>query len=270
MQLPRLIVTDVDGTLLRSDYTISARTRDTLRRVRAAGIHLGLASGRSAFGLRRLLQLLDVELDGVVLIGLNGAEVASAETGETLWDRPMPVEDYRALVGRIQGFDVTMMVPASGRLHVEDPGGFYVPEELAANGEELVVLQDLRDLDAPHYKVVISAEADYLAQHHRTISEPFQDRFEFSFSVPFYYEATRRGTDKGSALADYCAAQSIPLENVMAFGDNFNDLAMLREAGFGVAMANGVPESKAVAQAVTRDTNNADGLARFLDEHFDL
>ena len=270
MQLPRLIVFDVDGTLLRSDDTISPRTREILRRGRAAGIHLGLSSGRSAFGLRRLLQLLDVESDGVVLIGLNGTEVVSAQTGEVLWDRPMPADDYRALVGHIQGFDVTLMVSSCGRLHVEDPEGFYVPEELAANGEELVVLQDLRELTAPPYKIVMSAQAEYLAEHHRTISEPFHDRFEFSFSMPIYFEATRLGTDKGSTLVDYCTDQAIPLSDVMAFGDNYNDLGMLREAGFAVAMANGVPEAKAVAQAVTTATNNADGVAGFLEEHLGL
>ena len=84
-----------------------------------------------------------------------------------------------------------------------------------------------------------------------------------------YLEATAAGIHKGSAITDYCEAEGIPLSRVMAFGDNGNDIGMLRTAGLGVAMGNGIPEAKAAADLVTT-SNNDEGIARVLSRYFDV
>lgn len=270
MPMPSLVVTDVDGTFLRPDHTISALTRDVLAQMRASGVRFALASGRPVVGLQRLLARLDLDPTGVILMGQNGSEVCDATTGEVIMDRPIPQVDYRRLIDHVSGFRVTVMVPSAGRLYVDDPEGYNLQAELAANGEELAVLPDLRELPTKPYKVLLAAPAEYLSLEHQRISAPLQDGFEFAFSVPYYYEATRLGTNKGTALAEFCTMQQIPLEQVIAFGDNHNDVAMLATAGTGVAMLNGVPQAKAAAAAVTRHSNGDDGLARFLIDHLGL
>lgn len=268
MASPALIVTDMDGTLLRSDKTISEFTRRTMADARRAGAVLALASGRPPVGLLGLLRRLDIDPTGVVLFGLNGSVVVSAETGETLVDSPIPAADYRDLITHAQRFDVSLMVPTQDRLYVRDATDPFVEHEKDANGEELVELTDLRDLPAPAYKVLMAGPAPYLAEHHEALAAPFAGRFEFSFSMPIYFEATRAGTDKGSAVVAYCRQAGIDLADVVAFGDNHNDLPMLRSAGTGVAMANAVPEARAVARQVTSRTNDDDGLAHHLRERY--
>lgn len=95
--------------------------------------------------------------------------------------------------------------------------------------------------------------------------DSMKNRVVFSKTEPFYYEATAAGVDKGSGLKTLCDYLGIKQENVMALGDQANDMPMLKYAGLGVAMGNAVEVTKKIADKVTTDCDH-DGVAKAVNE----
>lgn len=141
--------------------------------------------------------------------------------------------------------------------------------EATANFQEVVVLDRLELVPAPAHKVLVSGRPDVLAARHRAIADPFAGRLDFAFSAPTHYECLPPGVHKGAALAHYCELTGIDIADTVAFGDNENDIEMLRIAGTGVAMGNALESARVVADAVTAD-NDSDGIALALAERFGL
>ncbi|WP_226343829.1 Cof-type HAD-IIB family hydrolase [Agilicoccus flavus] len=269
---PAIIAVDIDGTLLTSSGTVLPGTRAEFARARDAGATIALASGRPVVGLRRLVRMSSLDDRGFVLIGVNGAMSVDADTGEVVARRPLALDVVADILELAEQHDVLVMLCSGDRLVVDRPGHPQVSVE--ADGNELAVeaVPSLADAvsagaDTVVDKVLMHADPARL----RPFGDVFADRFagvtEFAFSAPFYFEATARGVDKGSALADLAAARGVELSRCVAFGDNGNDLPMLRAAGLGVAMANSTAAVRAAADRVTA-SNDDDGIAVVLRELF--
>jgi Cof subfamily protein (haloacid dehalogenase superfamily) len=190
-------------------------------------------------------------------------------TNRVLWSAAISSGLLSALVAHLREFRVTPSIPAGEHLYVEDPEGFNVAIEARANFQQVVVVDRLEDAPGPAHKVLVSADPQVLARDHLAIAAPFLDDVDFAFSAPTHYEGTPTGVNKGAALRRYCQIAGIDLAATVAFGDNENDLEMIRSAGLGVAMGNGLDSVKAVADVVT-DDNDSDGIANVLAERFGL
>lgn len=273
MNLPALIACDLDGTLLSGtlgqDPKILPATRAALLRATERGSRLALASGRPVRGLQVLADQMGLDRRGLLLLAANGSIIADAETGRVTWDHPIESTLWARLLAHARTFPVTIMVSEGDKVYVEDADGFMAAEEPSYNGQELAVLPCLDDLPVPAHKVLFAAPHDVLAPISDAIAAPFAGELDFSFSVSFYFECTVAGVDKGSALRRCCESLGIDLADTVAFGDNENDVAMLRTAGLGVAMANGVPAALAAADVVTL-SNDEDGIAVLLAERFGI
>ncbi|HTE64541.1 MAG TPA: Cof-type HAD-IIB family hydrolase [Solirubrobacteraceae bacterium] len=261
------IVLDVDGTLLDPEHRIAPATAAAVRRARSAGLHVLLASGRSA---RAMVDVVaELELDDGPTIAFNGALTFRLEDGaihalaETPLARDAAVEALA--LARERGIEVGWFTRDGWRASALGPG---IGEEAGLTGEPPLLEPGLPDgAPAPFKLMCIAADGDGSPALH-ALRERLPPGVSGQFSHPRYLELIAAGVDKASALDAACAALGLSLAQFAALGDQENDIAMLRAAGIGIAMGNAEPAVIAAADRVT-DTNARDGAARAIDALLD-
>lgn len=262
----RLVAFDIDGTLMGSDRQLQPGTRRGLEAIRESGAQIMLASGRPIPGLKSLAQRLEIGQD-LILAGMNGSIIVDQASGEVIARRAIDAPTAQELIDRALARPLIVMIPLGEDLFSSDTEDPQVRHEAEGNALTVRPLPPVAELPDLPTKLLFTGERPELLELQEEFAADFEDRAECTFSAPIYFEATARGVDKSSAIRDYCAARDIPLEQVMAFGDNGNDISMLRTAGLGVAMGNGIPEAQEAADEVTA-TNDDEGIARILEQHF--
>ena len=256
------IVLDVDGTLLDPAHRLSPANVAAVARARAAGLHVLLASGRSARALEGVVAAL--ELDGP-LIAFNGAltfrpagGAIEALDGTTL-DRDIAADVLR--LARAHGIEAGWFELDGWRVRSIGPGAV---EEAMLTDEPPTESPDLPDGAGPPYKLMcIAVTADETAALH-ALRDRLPDTVAASFSHPRYLEVTAPGIDKAHAVRAAAARLGLAPSDLAALGDAENDVAMLREAGVGIAMGNATDAVLAAAAHRTA-ANDRDGVALAID-----
>lgn len=272
----KAIALDIDGTLTNDQKVVTPRTKEALFAAQRAGIRVILASGRPVQGLRALARELELDRYHGLLVAYNGAHVVDAESNEGLFDQPMEPAVMRELLDHLRSFDVIPWVTEGEYLYVEDAYRCMISHrgrernivkyERDACDLKIREVHDLAEvLDRPQDKILTAATDTYLAAHADEMYAPFRDRLSGMFTADFYFEFMAPGINKAHALAGALPKLGIDAAEVVAFGDGQNDAAMIAWAGTGVAMANAIDETKAVADMVTA-SNNEDGVAVALEQ----
>lgn len=273
----KAIALDIDGTLTNDAKQIPARTKAVLLAAQAHGIRLILATGRPAAGTAQYVEELEMAQHHGLVVAFNGSQVIDCQTQQVIDDRAMSVAQSQAILTHVKQFDVIPMVALGQYLYVED---VYHNILHLANGDRNIIKYEARndhlqlceqpDLAAfvttPLNKILLAGQPDYLRVQAAAIAAPFVGELNAMFTADFYFEFTDRGVDKGTALARLLPKIGLMSSDVIAFGDDENDLAMLRYAGVGVAMANAKQSVREAADKVTA-TNNRDGIAVSLQQY---
>jgi len=257
---PRLIATDLDGTLLDGDGRLSARTADVLRALAEADIEVLFVTARPP---RWLDELASVVSGHGTVVCLNGALVIDVATGRELESRSLTDALVRELLT-----DLRVALPGArfaaeriSGLVVEDsfPVRWHAPEDTPSAGR----LEDL--LDGRTGKLLAQFDVPD-AELGRRVHEVLGRRALVADSgAPGLAEITAPGVTKAATLARWAAARGIDAADVWAFGDMPNDLEMLRWAGRACAVANAHPSVLAVADIVC-GAHTADGVAVYLEQ----
>lgn len=266
--MARLLATDVDGTLLNTSHEISDRTRTAFARARWAGMEVIAVSGRQPYSIGVIVQ--HTALDGDA-IGSNGAVAMNLQTRQVLFEELMDLPAQQELVRRMlevfPGLNLVSVrdagnsyVAEHGYSGIEDPGAKVARwpvrhwrgtrEEVLAERSLKLVLRD--DGILPEELLTAALRLDVPGCHPTISGAPF-------------LEVGRAGVTKATALSRYCEAKGIDRRDVVAFGDNINDLEMLEWAGMGVAMGNAGPDVRHAADHVTL-TNDEEGVALVIEE----
>ena len=259
----KLIALDIDGTLYNSQGEVSALTRFALKKAHDKGVRLMLASGRSIHGLKQLAQRNGLPLDNLVYLGFNGACVAEGENTEILFEFPLGNELAKRVIKQLKKYPVTIMLPHRHELWVENGNGHLVDFECETESLNKQVIDDLLNIDFEPNKVVISANPELLRPIEIEMNDLFGNETNIVISGPVYLDFTAKDIDKGASLKRFCEMKGIDRADVIAFGDNYNDVTMIEYAGLGVAMGNAIPNLKSIANVVTA-TNDEDGIALIL------
>ena len=255
----RLVATDLDGTLLGLDDVVSERTRQAIRAVVDAGIHVVAATGRSQWTATPLVEPAG-GLD--VIVCSNGASLYHVREQRSLASYPIAddvIDEILAnldasLPGCVFGWET------DDDLHYEQGFLAYRPNldrpasPDLARGERP---QPIRKLMVGHPEVQHYALLDLVVP----LTPP--RAFATTSGAPFV-EITGDGVDKAFGVRTYCEQLGIAAEEVLAFGDNHNDIAMVTWAGRGIAMGNAHPALLAVVDEQT-ESNVEDGVARVLE-----
>lgn len=257
----RLVACDLDGTLLRSDGTVSRRTRDAWRVATAAGLRMVIVTARPP---RYLDAVADALAGTGTAICANGAVIYDLSARRVTEVRPLARERTEAVVAAVAaavpgvGFAVE-----TGERVVFEPA-FGRPD----NGDVRLAVAGLADLwrhGTPIVKLLAWSALGTADSLLAVVRAAAGDGVECTHSGgQRLVEISAAGVSKVAALAAHCQSLGIPAADVVAFGDMPNDLAMLRWAGHGYAVANAHPSVLAAGLATTAG-NDEDGVARVLE-----
>jgi Cof subfamily protein (haloacid dehalogenase superfamily) len=260
----KLIVSDLDDTLLHDDQSISERTRRAIALAQARGIRFMIATGRmfpSALPFARELGLTGP------IICCQGAQIADLETGRSLREAAVPIEAAREVLRFLDGEGLYAQYYSTEDYFFEkecEQTALY--HRLSGVKGRALGRKPAEALDFEPIKLLSIADPALIRQTYEKAAERFGGSLTVTISRSNYLEFSHPEAHKGAAVATVAEQLGLKAHEVMACGDAMNDLSMLRWAGLGVAVANGNDDVKARADAVTA-SNEGDGVALAMEQY---
>ena len=258
----KLIVLDLDGTLTNSKKEITPRNRETLIRMQEQGIRLVLASGRPTYGIVPLANELRMNEFGGFILSYNGGEIINWETQEMVYENVLPNEVVPVLYECARTHQLSILTYDGAEIITENSQDPYVLKEAFLNKMAVRETNDfLTDITLPVAKCLIVGDADKLIPLEAELCLRLQGRINVFRSEPYFLELVPQGIDKAVLLKEIGVAR----EEVIAIGDGYNDLSMIRFAGLGIAMGNAQEPVKKAADYITL-SNEEDGVAEAINK----
>ncbi|WEV60104.1 Cof-type HAD-IIB family hydrolase [Streptococcaceae bacterium ESL0729] len=261
----KLIFSDLDGTLLNGENTVSKKTAEAIKRVILEGSDFIPVSARMPEAIAPIMESIGVTTP---IISYNGALIQD-ENGEIVFSKTMDAKEAagicdfvaRNLVG------VVWNAYSYSTWLVQNKEDYWIKKEEASvsltskEGD----IQDVSDLPSVH-KLLLMGEPKVMDHILPVLKNQFPDLLIYP-SAPYLIEVMGGATSKGGAVEYYSAYKDVDLKDTIAFGDNYNDLDMLKVVGQGFVMGNAPEKIKEEIGHVTAD-NNHDGIAQVLDRLF--
>ena len=258
----RLVAADLDDTLLTDDLNVSDHTKQTMAAAIAQGVHLTIATGRMFASAQRIARQVGLN---VPIITYQGSLIRNLLDGETLYERSVQASEARKLYDYTREHGLHLQTFIDDRLYSFDDNDKVIAYA-GQSGIPYLVETDFDRLPAGrHTKMIIIDEPAKLDDLLPILRGQLGDEVHLTKSKANYLEFVHREGTKGHALRFLAAHYGIPLEQTIAIGDAWNDREMIEAAGLGVAMANGVPALREIADYVTLG-NNEDGVAHVLEK----
>ena len=258
----KLLVLDVDGTLLNDEREISKRTLAALLKVQQMGVRIVLASGRPTYGLMPLAKTLELGNYGGVVLSYNGCQIIKAQNGEILFERRINPEmlPYLEKKARKNGFAI--FTYHDDTLITDSPDNEYIKNEALLNNLKIIREDEFSTaIDFAPCKCMLVSDKEKaligLEQHWEKRLAGTLDAFR---SEPYFLEVVPCGVNKANTLGALLEHLGVTREEVIAVGDGVCDVTMLQLAGMGVAMGHSQDSVKVCADYVTA-SNEEDGVA---------
>ena len=260
----RAIALDLDGTLTNHDKVVTPRTRQALLKAQELGTVIILASGRPTYGIVPVAECLELEKRGGYILSYNGGNIVNAKTGEKLFSQFLPDAVIPILYKYAKEKSHALLGYAGNEIITEMPDDPYVKEESRINKMNIRKVDNLLDALEPHpTKLLMTGDPTDMLKAEEELVEILGEKMDIFRSAPFFLELVPKGIDKAQSLLRLLSKINLTPADLIAFGDGYNDLSMLKLAGVGVAMANAAPEVRADADYVTL-SNEEDGVAAAL------
>ncbi|HEX3715158.1 MAG TPA: Cof-type HAD-IIB family hydrolase [Trebonia sp.] len=257
----RLLLADVDGTLVTPDKALTDKTVDAVRRLGEAGILFAVTSGRPPLGMSMLVEPLRLSTP---IAAFNGGCVVNPDMS-VIEQRTIPEDLVRPVAELNKSFGLDTWVYRGADWYVPDPKGAHVAKETSTVRFEPKVMSSLDGLTSDVAKLVgVSDDLDAVARASEAAHDKFGDHVAAARSQPYYLDVTHPDANKG-AVAKYLSAKfSIPPEAIATIGDMPNDVLMFAHSGLSIAMGNASPEVQHAARRVTTANDN-EGFANAVD-----
>lgn len=266
MENYEIIVLDLDGTLTNRDKVITPKTKKALMEIQERGKKIVLASGRPTDGVMPLARELRLEKYGSYILSFNGGMITNCRTGEVVFSRLLPVEANAKIIGLAEEERVTILTYDGHTLITNDAESPYSKLKNKINSMEVRQIDDLKSyVTYPVPKFLMMDDGDYLAMVEPRVKAAMGKNFSIYRSEPFFLEILPRGIDKAQSLARLLEILGLDKERMIACGDGYNDLTMIKFAGLGVAMENAVLPVRKAADYITM-SNNDDGIAHVVEK----
>jgi Cof subfamily protein (haloacid dehalogenase superfamily) len=249
-------VSDLDGTLLKSDGKVSAATKELIRAYQRKGGVFTIATGRMEDAVTPYLDHL--ELEGPVIL-YNGSKIIDINRNHVLYEAFLDYDTAKAALKLLRNYDWDVLLYQDRKIYIKmmTPG---IEKHVQKEG---VACHEVGDL----YHFLKSAPTKILIIGHNGKFKMFEDELKqqlklkvnFTQSEETYLEILPQGASKGAALKKLADGLKISMEEVIAIGDHLNDVSMIRAAGLGIAMENAHAELKNNASYITV-SNDAEGV----------
>ena len=289
MENLKLIITDMDGTLLTSNNTISDITLDTLIKAQEAGIKLVLASGRSWKTLERYGKQLQMDKYHGWFIGVNGAAITDVSTMTNTVLKQLKPENIQEIFDASKDLGVEVMGVCDATIYDYIPesvlelkktyrqendiaedvpmtgGAFKFVVDQRPNYPEIYYINEPKDIPGNVNKICFCHFEEKITEVTAILTKALGDKYSFVRTTPTWLECMPLNISKGNAITTLQEKLNITKEETIIFGDGENDLSMFG-CGTAVAMGNAMDLVKEQADEITLD-NNSDGLAEVIKKY---
>lgn len=274
----KLICIDMDGTLLNSKHEVSDENKKAIKKAHDRGVNIALCTGRMFLSAKYYADLIGINTP---IIASNGAFIKNGYNDKAIYENPLPkdiaIEIYKiakkyGLTIQFNSWNVLFMETPASEEHAYVVMNRDLPEEKRVK----FIINEKLDEAIQNYEGNIlkagviekAANKDKLWTAKEEIKDIFRDKLHVVSSGDNNFEITVGSVSKGNAAAYLANMLNIPQEEVMCIGDSENDLSMIKYAGIGVAMGNGLDIVKEAADFIT-DTNDNSGVGKAI-KHFVL
>ncbi|WP_294360180.1 Cof-type HAD-IIB family hydrolase [uncultured Clostridium sp.] len=255
----KLLLFDLDGTLLKSDKTISEHTLSALNACRSKGLMIGVSTSRSEQNSMTFLS----ELLPDILISSGGALVK--QNGNYIYKAEFSIEETNNMIRTVRE-----ICGADCEITVDTMESHYWNYKIDPKKQDQSwgdsIYTDFKDFNQESLKICVEIFDSDKAEKLKNI---LTDCDCVRFSDGYWYKFTKKGVTKEKAITEICHVCKFAPENIIAFGDDFVDIGMLKLCGIGIAMGNAIQDVKQIADVVI-GTNDNDGIADYLIETFGL
>lgn len=261
----QLVAIDIDGTLLNSKRELTPRVIEAVKHATSKGIAIVLCTGRPLLGVNPLLETLELYKENDFVITYNGSLVQETLSKKIISQYGLSHTDFLAIddMARQVGVHCHSIDHHAIYTTNRDIGKYTVHEAFLVDMPLKYRTREEMTADMNLVKMMMIDEAEILDQAIPRIPETFKEKYTTVKSAPFYYEILHKQASKGNALQQLATHLRLTPQEIMAIGDNENDLSMLTFAGTSVAMANATDAVKACATMHTA-SNDEDGVADIL------
>ena len=261
----RLVLADVDGTLVDKDKVLTERAIRAVRALDKSGIRFAITSGRPPRGMAMLIKPLALTTP---IAGFNGGVFVKPDLS-VISAKTLPEDVTREAIGLIQKAGLDVWIYTGTDWIIRDERAPHVDREAwTVKFPPRVVAEFAAEDLAKVVKIVgIGDDLPRVAECEKTVQQALGERASAARSQPYYLDVTHPAANKGGVLKELSRVLSIPAEQIATMGDMPNDVSMFRLSGFSIAMGQASDEVKQQASAVT-DGYNDEGFAKAVETHF--
>lgn len=254
--MKKILLFDLDGTLLRTDKTISTRTLKAVGDIREKGFIIGISTSRSESNSLKFLSVLTPD----VIISSGGALITM--NGEVLEAFCFNGEEVSSIIAKAReicgDLNITADTPDKNAEYFLN---FTPPQDELEKSWGKSIMTDFKDFRKPCLKLCFEISDELKAKQ---LENALPDCDWIHFTDGDWYKATKSGVTKENAIIRLCEHIGADIANITAFGDDLADIGMLKMCGMGVAMGNALEEVKTAAD-ITIASNDEDGIAEYLE-----
>lgn len=261
----RLVVSDVDGTLVTHDKRLTPAAVDAVCRIREAGIRFTIISARPPQGLRVVAEPLQI---CEPMPALNGGLIVGPDFKTVLRDKLLEPLVAERLLETLTAAQIDIWLYTDANWYVRDLKGPYVQHEIEAVRFAPVVVRDFHEVPLHRVAKVVGVSENFekLAATEVQVRQQFAGAVSATRSQKYYLDITHPTANKGEGVLMLSELLDIPLSQIVTIGDMENDVSMFRQSGISIAMGNASGEVKSHATFVTA-SNEENGFAKAMEEH---
>lgn len=256
----KLIISDMDGTLLNSEHEVSEQFFSAFKKLREKGVKFAVASGRQYYSL---MERMEPVKDDMIYIAENGAIVM--EDGEQKHIEPMEPEIVERVIKKVRSLGGKYLI-LCGReqAYIESTDPEFM-EPFLNHYEKYKVVEDLMDVKDDVFLKVTICDLSGAEENSLPHVEEFKKELQVKLSGEIWIDFNDKKAQKGNALKAVQKIHGISKEETMAFGDYLNDIELFEHAGIGYAVDNAHPDVKEAAEFTTK-SNDENGVELVLEE----
>lgn len=261
-----LIALDMDGTLCNDEKEIPQENIDAIIEMQKMGKTVAVVTGRPESGILPFVQELRLKDFGGYVVSYNGGRIYSVKEDKILYNCPFPKEYLPEIFKIVGDSSITVTSPLDKKIVAGNSLNNYSYTEANIVGLPFEFFDDFVNLDVEMNKLLLVDDPVVIEKYLPVLQKTFEPRLHVFLSEPFFMEITPANVNKGEGLHSLAKITGIPVSKMVAMGDSYNDIEMLREAGLGVAMKN-CKEGVEKYADITTVTNNECGVAKIIREY---
>lgn len=265
----KLLVLDIDGTVTNSEKKLLTQTRKAIIELQERGVRVVLASGRPPQGVIPIAKELELSRFHSYILSHNGAKIIDCTTRECIYEKHLPLHIPGRLWKDALAHGIGICTYRDDQLIAGTQTDPYMELEAGITGLPIQYREDFGTyVRFPVNGCLLTGDPHDMEIVESILRKKYFHETEIFYSEPYFLEVIPKNVDKAYGLKHLLKILNLKNDEMVCCGDSFNDIRMIQYAGVGVAMKNGQEKLKAVANYVTKNDNDHDGIVEVIERFF--